>query len=74
MLHLATRPLTALHRTLNAHHRRRYSSTSADFEVDHLVIGGGVVGLAVAERLTREHPAQTTLLVERNKRIGEETR
>ncbi|CAO3688155.1 unnamed protein product [Umbelopsis vinacea] len=42
-------------------------------EVDNLVIGGGVVGLAIAERLARTRSTETTILVERNGRIGEET-
>lgn len=45
-----------------------------DMEVDNLVIGGGVVGLAIAERLARTRSTETTILVERNGRIGEETR
>jgi len=40
-----------------------------EFSVEHLVIGAGVIGLAVAQRLAREGP---TILVERNDRIGEE--
>lgn len=43
-------------------------------EVDNLVIGGGVVGLAVAERLARTRSSETTILVERHGQIGEETR
>jgi len=37
------------------------------------VIGGGVVGLAVAERLARTRSSETTILVERHGQIGEET-
>ena len=43
---------------------------TADFAVKHLVVGGGVVGLAVAANLSRYG---STLLVERNQRYGEET-
>jgi 2-hydroxyglutarate dehydrogenase len=41
-----------------------------EFTVDHLVIGGGVIGLAVAARLSSQG---RTLLVEKNPRFGEET-
>lgn len=44
-----------------------------DVQVDHLVIGGGVIGLAVARELTRLYPDKSTFLVERHKRPGEET-
>lgn len=45
-----------------------------DLEVDNIVIGAGVVGLAIGEKLTRERPHETTFIIEKNKRIGEETR
>lgn len=55
--------------------RRQYSvMRKPDLEVDNLVIGGGVVGLAVAERLARKRSPESTILVERHGRIGEETR
>ncbi|ORZ14733.1 FAD dependent oxidoreductase [Absidia repens] len=44
-----------------------------DLEVDNVVIGGGVVGLSIADMLTRERPQESTLLIEKNKRLGEET-
>ncbi|KAI8332621.1 FAD dependent oxidoreductase, partial [Chlamydoabsidia padenii] len=44
-----------------------------DVEIDNVVIGGGVVGLAIADMLTRERPLESTLLIEKNKRLGEET-
>ncbi|KAJ1674186.1 hypothetical protein EV182_003789, partial [Spiromyces aspiralis] len=47
-------------------------SAVPDFTVDHLIIGAGVIGLAVAERLSRRAES-TTLLAEKNARIGEET-
>ncbi|CAO3694435.1 unnamed protein product [Umbelopsis ramanniana] len=54
--------------------RRQYSvMRKPDLEVDNLVIGGGVVGLAVAERLARKRSPESTILVERHGRIGEET-
>ncbi|KIO32452.1 hypothetical protein M407DRAFT_66539 [Tulasnella calospora MUT 4182] len=43
------------------------------FSVDHLVIGGGVVGLAVAQRLSKKFPEKLTYLIERHDRVGEET-
>ncbi|KAF9282385.1 hypothetical protein BGZ68_005998 [Mortierella alpina] len=43
-----------------------------EYEVDHLVIGAGVVGLAVAERLAARGSG-STLLVEKNPATGQET-
>jgi len=40
-----------------------------DFEI--AVIGGGVVGLAIASRLSKEHP--NLVLLEKNEKYGEET-
>jgi heterodisulfide reductase subunit A-like polyferredoxin len=55
--------------------RRQFSvMRKPDLEVDNLVIGGGVVGLAVAERLARQRSPESSILVERHGRIGEETR
>ena len=34
----------------------------------------GVVGLAVTQRLAQKYPDKSTYLVERNSRVGEETR
>ena len=31
----------------------------------HVVIGGGIIGLAVADRLCREHPGAQVTLVEK---------
>ncbi|KAF9388268.1 hypothetical protein CPC16_006583 [Podila verticillata] len=42
-----------------------------DFEVDHLVIGAGVVGLAIAERLAAR--GGSTLIVDKNDAAGQET-
>ncbi|CAO1630206.1 unnamed protein product [Parajaminaea phylloscopi] len=53
------------------HHRYRPQEPS--MQVDHLVIGGGVVGLAVAAQLARRYPEKATYLVERHRRAGEET-
>lgn len=41
--------------------------------VDHLVIGAGVIGLAITQRLAQKYPDKSTYLVERNSRVGEET-
>ena len=41
----------------------------ADFEI--AVIGGGVVGLAIASRLSNKHPS--LILLEKNRKYGEET-
>ncbi|KAF9948003.1 hypothetical protein BGZ72_010080 [Mortierella alpina] len=43
-----------------------------EYEVDHLVIGAGVVGLAIAERLAARGSG-STLLVDKNPGTGQET-
>lgn len=49
-------------------------------EADHLIIGGGVVGLAAAYKLAEASRGMsqlsndTIVLVERNHRVGDETR
>lgn len=52
---------------------RRYGPREPSMQVDHLVIGGGVVGLAIAAQLARRYPEKSTFLVERHRRAGEET-
>ncbi|KAJ2464727.1 hypothetical protein GGI02_004907 [Coemansia sp. RSA 2322] len=47
------------------------SAAVADAVVDYLVIGGGVVGLAVGRRLAQR--GGSTLVVEKNRRFGMET-
>jgi 2-hydroxyglutarate dehydrogenase len=42
-------------------------------QVDHLVVGAGVVGLAIASHLCKRYPDKSTFLVERHVRAGEET-
>ncbi|KAI8145795.1 FAD dependent oxidoreductase [Fennellomyces sp. T-0311] len=64
-------------RTIKAHapHFCRTFATAKtpDMEIDNLVIGAGVVGLAIGEKLTRERPSETTIVIDKNKRCGEET-
>ncbi|KAF8631166.1 hypothetical protein AX15_002505 [Amanita polypyramis BW_CC] len=50
----------------------RYPYKSPAGAVDFLVIGGGIVGLAIAQRLSARYPIKTTFLVERHPRPGEE--
>ncbi|KAI6151780.1 pyridine nucleotide disulfide oxidoreductase-like protein [Pisolithus tinctorius] len=51
----------------------KYKYKSPDGAVDFLVVGGGVVGLAVAQRLVERFPNKSTYLVERHGGAGEET-
>ncbi|KAI0299750.1 NAD dehydrogenase [Multifurca ochricompacta] len=51
----------------------RYKFKSPEAAVDHIVIGGGVVGLAITRALSRRFPDKTTILIERHSRLGEET-
>lgn len=44
-----------------------------DVQVDHLIIGGGVIGLAIARQLAIRYPEKSTYLVERHKHPGQET-
>lgn len=53
--------------------RSRYPARQPELTVDHLVVGGGVVGLSIAAALSARWPEKTTYLVERNKSFGEET-
>ncbi|KAF8259897.1 FAD dependent oxidoreductase-domain-containing protein [Lactarius quietus] len=64
----AVRSLTT---TLNS--TKRYKFKSPEAVVDHIVIGGGVVGLAIARALSHRFPEKTTILIERHTRAGEET-
>jgi L-2-hydroxyglutarate oxidase LhgO len=45
--------------------RKRYPYLEPSITVDTLVVGGGVVGLAIAERLIKAFADKTTFLVER---------
>ncbi|GAA5941220.1 hypothetical protein JCM3775_006652 [Rhodotorula graminis] len=53
--------------------RRRYPRIEPEGAVDHLVVGAGVVGLAIAERLVKAFPTRTTFCVERHGQVGQET-
>lgn len=53
--------------------RSKYPPKNPELAIDHLVIGGGVVGLSIASALSARWPEKTTYLVERNKSFGEET-
>ncbi|GAA5895986.1 hypothetical protein JCM6882_005580 [Rhodosporidiobolus microsporus] len=53
--------------------RSRYPYLAPEGAVEHLVVGAGVVGLAVAERLVKAFPDRTTFVVERHGQVGQET-
>ncbi|KAG0147509.1 hypothetical protein CROQUDRAFT_42746 [Cronartium quercuum f. sp. fusiforme G11] len=53
--------------------RQRFVKTSPEVAIDHLVIGGGVVGLSITHYLTRHFPHKSTYLVERHNKVGQET-
>ncbi|KAJ6567203.1 NAD dehydrogenase [Mycena vulgaris] len=50
----------------------RYAYKAPESAVDYLIIGGGVVGLAIARSLS-QFSNKSTILVERHTRAGEET-
>ncbi|WFD41501.1 hypothetical protein MPSI1_000131 [Malassezia psittaci] len=64
-------PIRPLIAKLNPH--GRYAYRDWDVHVDHLVIGAGVVGLAVANALARRWPEKTTYVIERHAQAGQET-
>ncbi|SNX86364.1 uncharacterized protein MEPE_05073 [Melanopsichium pennsylvanicum] len=67
----ATEPIRPLIASLPS--SSKYPPRTPDLSIDHLVVGGGVVGLSIAAALTNRFPERTTYLVERNKSFGEET-
>ncbi|POW05062.1 hypothetical protein PSTT_09931 [Puccinia striiformis] len=54
--------------------RQNFGFIPAEATVDHLVIGAGVVGLAIARELTNRFRDRSTFVVERNAQPGQETR
>jgi len=53
--------------------RGRYGFREPSVSVDHLVVGGGVVGLAIAAKLVKMYPNRSTVVVERHSKAGQET-
>ncbi|KAJ6539012.1 NAD dehydrogenase [Mycena capillaripes] len=51
----------------------KYAYKAPESAVDYLVVGGGVVGLAIARSLSQKFSDKSTILVERHTRAGEET-
>ncbi|KIY63472.1 NAD dehydrogenase [Cylindrobasidium torrendii FP15055 ss-10] len=64
-------PIRGLRLALNA--GGKFKAKAPEFSVDYLVVGGGVVGLALARFLAERYPGKSTYLVERHSRVGEET-
>ncbi|KAH6915211.1 NAD dehydrogenase [Coprinopsis sp. MPI-PUGE-AT-0042] len=62
--------IRGLKRALNDTGRWRYKAP--EVVVDHVVVGGGIVGLAIAQRLCKDFPNKSTYLIERHKQVGEE--
>ncbi|KAH6681161.1 FAD dependent oxidoreductase [Plectosphaerella plurivora] len=54
-------------------HSNFSTTTSRHADFTHIVIGGGVVGLATARHLTATNPSASTLLLERHAQVGTET-
>lgn len=58
---------------LNAAARRQFSSSlRRDADFTHAVIGGGVIGLAIARKL-QERDGASTVLIEKHGSVGTET-
>jgi len=51
----------------------RYKYKKPESVVDFLVVGGGVIGLSIAQRLVQRFPTRSTILVERHDAAGKET-
>ncbi|KAI1243785.1 hypothetical protein MGN70_013651 [Eutypa lata] len=58
-------------RSLSAIRSLSRSSSSSSLDTTHVVIGGGVIGLAIARRLAAT--ANPTVLIERHRQVGTET-
>ncbi|KAF9246924.1 pyridine nucleotide disulfide oxidoreductase-like protein [Melanogaster broomeanus] len=65
---MATPAVRGLKAALNS--TGKFGFKSPDAAVDFLVVGGGVVGLAIAQRLSQRFPSKSTYLVERHIRAG----
>jgi L-2-hydroxyglutarate oxidase LhgO len=68
--------IRSLFHPLQQHTTRPFSHTTllpSPTDFTHAIIGGGAVGLAIAQSLARNHPASTTLLLERHPQVGTET-
>ncbi|KAF8974737.1 NAD dehydrogenase [Flammula alnicola] len=65
------RAIKGLTRALNDSGRFKYKDPES--VVDYVIVGGGVVGLAIAQRLSQRFPSKSTFLLERHTRAGEET-
>ena len=68
---LAMASIRPLRTALNA--SGRYAYRAPELRIDHLVMGGGVVGLAIANALAHRFPSKSTYLVERHALPGQET-
>ncbi|KAG6918227.1 hypothetical protein DXG01_015820 [Tephrocybe rancida] len=62
--------LKSLTGVLNGNNRFKFKRPES--VVDYVVVGGGVIGLAIAQRLSQRFPTRSTCLVERHSRAGEE--
>lgn len=62
--------LRATHGAALRNAKPRHEYRQPDFEVDHLVVGGGVIGLACAAKLVTALPDKTTYLVERHSKVS----
>ncbi|KAH8106146.1 NAD dehydrogenase [Cristinia sonorae] len=51
----------------------QYGYKKPDSIVDFLVVGGGVIGLSIAQRLAKRFPSRSTIVVERHGKAGQET-
>jgi heterodisulfide reductase subunit A-like polyferredoxin len=72
-----SQPLKISKLLIKSNHSRLYSILSnpqPDLKADHVVIGGGVVGLAVTNYLSQGSSNATTILLEKNEALGQETR